>query len=104
MVCKTKIASRNSAIPLTITIARSSTGDRDVAHGWLCRKLKTEDDVANDIRQKIYGGHIAAIRPEATWVIIDSHSKPSFRSRRAFVTASVCWRCRPLESKRVLDA
>jgi hypothetical protein len=35
----------------------------DIAHWWLCRTLKNEDDVPDDIRKKIYGGHIAGHSP-----------------------------------------
>jgi sugar phosphate isomerase/epimerase len=31
----------------------------DIAHWWLCRDLITQDDVAVDVRQKIFGAHIA---------------------------------------------
>ena len=35
----------------------------DIAHWWLCRDLNTQDDVALDVRQKIFGGHIAGHSP-----------------------------------------
>ncbi len=35
----------------------------DIAHWWLCRTLKTDIDVADHVRRKIYGGHIAGHSP-----------------------------------------
>lgn len=35
----------------------------DIAHWWLCRDLTTQDDVADHVRQKIFGGHIAGHSP-----------------------------------------
>lgn len=35
----------------------------DIAHWWLCRTLRTEKDVSKDIRNKIFGGHIAGHSP-----------------------------------------